>query len=95
MLHPAKFYCFNLMPCNEVFMKSRLLHNSLMLLQCIEALLFLQNVLVEVINHLPLEMCICTHSLVVDDTGCSQWRSQPKNLGGPKIGGGNWGGQNV
>jgi len=45
------------------------LHDSLMLMQCSEALPFLQNILVEVIGHLPLEMCICTHSLVVDHIG--------------------------
>jgi len=33
-------------------------HNSLMLMQCSEALPFLQNILVEVISHLSLEMCI-------------------------------------
>jgi len=27
--------------------------------------------LVEVINHLSLEKCICTHSLVIDHIGCS------------------------
>jgi len=42
------------------------LDNSLMLVQSSEALL-----LVEVISHLSLEMCICTHSLVVDHIGCS------------------------
>ena len=42
-----------------------------MLMQCSEALPFLQNILVEVINHLSFEMCICIHSLVVDHIGCS------------------------
>jgi len=42
-----------------------------MLMQCSEALPFLQNILVEVINHLPFEMYICTHSLVVDNVGCN------------------------
>jgi len=47
------------------------LHISLMLMQCSEVLLLLQNIFVEVISHLSLEMCICTHSLVVDHIGCS------------------------
>jgi len=42
-----------------------------MLMQSSKALLFLYNILVEVISHLSLEMCICTHSLVVDRIGCS------------------------
>jgi len=42
-----------------------------MLMQSSEALLLLQNILVEVISHLSLEMCICTHSLAVDRIGCS------------------------
>jgi len=37
-----------------------------MLIQSSKALLFLQNILIEVISHLSLERCICTHSLVVD-----------------------------
>jgi len=41
-----------------------------MLLQSSKALLFLYNILVEIISHLSLEMCICIHSLVVDHIGC-------------------------
>jgi len=44
------------------------LHNSLMLMQSSEALLFLKNILVKVISHLSLEICISTHSLVIDHT---------------------------
>jgi len=47
------------------------LHNSLMLMQSSKTLLFLENILIEVISHLSLEMCICTHFLVVDHMGCS------------------------
>jgi len=47
------------------------MHNSLMLMQCSEALPFLFNIHVEVINHLSLQMCICTPSLVLDHIGCS------------------------
>jgi len=57
--------------CCEMKLSWTVLHNSLVLTQCTEALPFLQNILVEVINHLSLEMCICTHSLVVDQIGCS------------------------
>jgi len=32
---------------------------------------FYKNIVVEITSHLSLEMCICTHSLVVDHLGCS------------------------
>jgi len=47
------------------------LHNPIMPMQSSKALLFLNNILVEVLSHLSLDMCICTHSLVVDNIGCS------------------------
>jgi len=46
------------------------LHNLLM--QSSEALLFLQNIRVEVISYMWLEICFCAHSLVVDHMSCSR-----------------------
>jgi len=40
-------------------------------MQSSETLLFLQNILAEVLSHLLLEIYFCTHTLVVDHIGCS------------------------
>jgi len=68
--------CFSLMLWSDVFIRVATvlfiaLHNSLIIIQSSEELLFLYNILVEVISRLSLEICICTYSLVIDHMGCS------------------------